>query len=99
MTLQGENKEGKNHVDCNDLLDGGTITAGREVPVDVDARGEVHLALESRMVEFIRKGCRRHQYCCGVGGGVSGDNKGSFGYKAEGPSRLRTQEAIPPVFP
>ena len=75
-------------MDYNGLLDGGTIAAGREVPVDVDARWEVHLALESRMVEFIREGCRRHRYCCGVGGGVSGDNKGSFGYKAVSTSSI-----------
>ncbi len=42
------------------LLDGGTVGASREVPVDEDARGEVHLSLESRMVELIREGCRRH---------------------------------------
>lgn len=56
------------------------------MPIDEDARGEVHLALESRMVELIREGCRRHQYDCGVGGGVtpSRDNERSlFGYKAE----------------
>ncbi len=46
------------------VLNGGTVRASRKVPIDEDARGESHLALESRMVELIREGCRRH--CCGV---------------------------------
>jgi hypothetical protein len=73
-------------VNYNYLLDGGAIAASREVPIDEDTCGEVHLALESRMVELIREGCRRHQYGCGRGGGVtpSRDNEGSLSsYRAE----------------
>ena len=68
------------------------------MPIDEDARGEVHLALESRMVELIREGCRGHLYGCGVGGGVtpSRNNEGEFfGYKAEDYSNRLHNRANP----
>jgi len=52
-------RAGHDHV-----LDGGTIGAGRELSIDEDASGKVHIAREGLIVELIREGCRRH--CCGV---------------------------------
>jgi len=61
-------------VEHDHVLDGGAVGAGRELAIDEDACGEVHLALEGFVVELIREGCRRH--CCGVCGAVElGDYK------------------------
>jgi hypothetical protein len=50
------------------VLDGGAVGAGRELAIDEEACGEVHLALEGLIVELMREGCRRHYIvvvgCC-----------------------------------
>lgn len=46
------------------------------MPVDEKARGEVDLAIESGIVEFMREDCRRHLIMV-VGVGDGGDSKGS----------------------
>ena len=58
------------HADHNCLLDGGAVGSSRELAVNEDARGEVHLALECFMVELVRESCWRH-YCWGIAGGVA----------------------------
>ena len=70
--MNGESEAQVTHADHDYVLDGGAVGAGRELAIDKDACGEVHLALESRMVELIREGCRRH--CCDVPWGI-GDYK------------------------
>lgn len=55
-TLRGMNEESGvlvTRADYNDLLDGGVVGASRELPINKDARGEVHLALVGLMVELI----------------------------------------------
>jgi hypothetical protein len=42
------------------VLDGSAVGAGRELAIDEDACGEIHLALEGLIVELMREGCRRH---------------------------------------
>jgi hypothetical protein len=62
-TLQGMNEESEGQVtraDRDHVLDSGAVGAGRELAIDEDACGEVHLAVEGLIVEFIREGCRRH---------------------------------------
>jgi hypothetical protein len=44
------------------VLDGGAVGAGRELAIDEETCGEVHLALEGLVVKLIREGCRRHCY-------------------------------------
>ena len=60
MTLQGMNEESEAQVtraEHDHVLDGCTVGAGRELAIDEDACGEVHLALEGLIVELIREGC------------------------------------------
>ena len=56
-------------ADYSHVLDGGVVGASRELPINENARREVHFALEGLRVELIREGCRRH--CCEVGGGAT----------------------------
>jgi hypothetical protein len=51
------------------ILNGCVVGAGRELAIDEDACGEVDLALEGLIVEFIGESCRRH--CCVMSGGVT----------------------------
>ena len=57
------NEERMKHKQHDYVLDGGAVGAGRELAIDEDACGEVHLSLEGLIVELMRKSCRRH--CCG----------------------------------